>query len=264
MARVLVLGGTGVLGRAVTADAVERGHQVVSASRHVPDDDAPEYIPGVDYRLADVVSGDGLEEALDRVDVLVDVSNGTGRDAAHVFAFGSQTLLHTAARFGVHRAVVASIVNVDRSAYGYYRAKAAQEGVYRDSALETRIIRLTQFVEFVTSFFRRGARFGVIPAPAKISFQPIAVVDAARLMVDAAEDEDTATANSTRSFGGPRVETALELAEQWKSATGARGAIVALRLPGPLGTSWRAGQNLVPENAIDGLSYSEWLTSNAV
>jgi uncharacterized protein YbjT (DUF2867 family) len=264
MARVLVMGGTGLLGRAVTAEAVERGHDVVVASRRVPDDDAPQYIPGADYRAADIVSGDGLEEALERVDVLIDASNGTGREAAHVFAFGSQNLMHTAARFGVHRAVLASIVNVELSSYKYYRAKAAQEVIYRESPLETRIVRLTQFHEFVTSFFQRGSRLGLIYAPAKISFQPIAVNDAARLLVDAAEDDGHDGANSTRSFGGPRVETARDLAGQWKSSTGARGAIVGVAIPGPLGVSWRAGQNLVPEQAIEGLAYSEWLSSTVV
>jgi uncharacterized protein YbjT (DUF2867 family) len=264
MARVLVVGGTGLVGRAVTAEAVGRGHDVVVASRRVPDDDAAEYIPGADYRVADVVSGGGLEEALERVDVFIDASNGTGGEAAHVFGSGSQNLLHTAARFGVHRAVLASIVNVDRSAYKYYRAKAAQETAYRESPLDARIVRMTQFDEFVTSFFRRGARFGLIPAPAKISFQPIAVIDAARLLVDAAEADDVGEANSTRSFGGPRVETARALAEQWKSASGARGAIVSAAVPGALGASWRAGQNLVPEHAIEGLGYSEWLSSTVV
>ncbi|MFF1572873.1 SDR family oxidoreductase [Leifsonia sp. NPDC058292] len=258
MPRVLVMGGTGLAGRAVTVEALARGHEVVVASRRVPNEDAAEYVPGVQYRSADVVTGDGLEEALERADVFIDATNGMGRDASHVLAFGSQNLLHTAARFGVHRAVLLSIANVDLSAYKYYRAKTAQENNYIASPLETRILRTTQFHDFVTSFFRRGARFGLIPAPAKISLQPIAVSDVARLLVDAAEGRGEA---DTRTVGGPRIETSRALAEQWKSATGARGAIVATRLPGAIGASWRAGENLVPENAIDGLGYSEWLSS---
>ncbi|MFF1877347.1 SDR family oxidoreductase [Leifsonia sp. NPDC058230] len=259
MPRVLVVGGTGLAGRAITAEAVHRGHDVVVASRRVPDDDADAFVPGADYRTADIVTGDGLEEVLDSVDVLVDASNASGRAASHVFAAGSQNLLHTAARFGVHRAVLLSIVNVDRSAYTYYRAKAAQERSYQDSALETRIVRTTQFHDFVTSIFQRGARVGFVPAPAKVRFQPIAVSDVARILVDAAEGQGAP--NSTRTFGGPRVESSRELAEQWKTATGARGAIVATRISGALGSTWRAGQNLAPEQAIDGLRYADWLRS---
>jgi uncharacterized protein YbjT (DUF2867 family) len=262
MPRVLVVGGTGLAGHAVTAEAIDRGHEVVVASRRVPDDDSAEFVPGADYRSADLVTGTGLEEVLDGVDVLIDTSNGTGRAASHVFASGSQNLLHTAARFGVPQAVLLSIVNVDRSAYTYYRAKAAQERNYEDSALETRIVRSTQFHDFVTSLFQRRGRFGVIAAPAKISFQPIAVTDVASILVDAAEGRGAA--NAIRTVGGPRVETSRELAEQWKSATGARGSIVSARLGGALGVTWRAGDNLVPRDAIDGVSYADWLTSTVV
>ncbi|MEO7017460.1 MAG: NAD(P)H-binding protein [Leifsonia sp.] len=262
MPRVLVVGGTGLAGRAITAEAVQRGHNVVVASRRVPDDDAEAFIPGADYRVADIVTGDGLEEALDGVDVLVDAANATGRGASHVFASGSQNLLHTAARFGVHRAVLLSIVNVDRSEYPYYRAKAAQERSYEDSALETRILRTTQFHEFVSSLFQRGSRLGVIPAPSKTRFQPIAVTDVARILVDLVEG--TGDANSTLTVGGPKVQTSRELAEEWKAATGTRGAIVATRIGGQLGSTWRAGQNLVAERAIDGLAYADWLISLAV
>ncbi|GAA1443475.1 SDR family oxidoreductase [Leifsonia poae] len=260
MPRVLVVGGTGLAGRAVTAEAIERGHDVVVASRRVPDDDAPAYVPGADYRFADLVTGDGLEEVLEGADVLVDASNGGGRAASHVFASGSQNLLHTAARFGVRQAVLLSIVNVDRSAYPYYRAKAAQERNYQESPIETRIVRATQFHDFITAFFERGSRLGVIPAPTKISFQPIAVGDVARVLVDAAEGHGAP--NATRSIGGPEIRTARELAGEWKSVTGGRGAIVGLRVGGPLGATWRAGENLVPADALDGVTYRDWLSSS--
>ncbi|WP_223690279.1 SDR family oxidoreductase [Leifsonia poae] len=262
MPRILVVGGTGLAGRAITAEAVARGHDVVVASRRVPDDDSPAFVPGADYRTVDIVIGDGLEEALEGVDVLVDASNGVGRASSHVFASGSQNLLHTAARFGVHRAVLLSIVNVDLSAYPYYRAKALQERSYQESPLETRIVRTTQFHDFVGGLLRRGSRLGFVPAPTGISFQPIAVSDVADALVDAAEG--SGTADSTRTIGGPEVLTARELAEQWKSATGARRPIIGIRMPGPLGAAWRAGENLVPEGAIDGLGFADWLTLPAV
>lgn len=260
MARVLVVGGTGLAGRAVTNEAVGRGHDVIVASRRVPDDDSEQYVLGAVYETADIVSGDGLEAVLDGVDVLVDTTNGTGRTAAHVFAHGSQNLLHTAARFGVHQAVLLSIVNVDQSGYSYYRAKAAQERVYRESPLSTRILRTTQFHDFVSSIFARGTA-GVIPAPSKTSFQPIAVTDVARLLVDAVDGQGEE--DSTLTVGGPKVETTRELAEQWKAATGARGAIVPVRLGGQLGTFLRAGSNLVPDAALPGIDYATWLSSNA-
>jgi uncharacterized protein YbjT (DUF2867 family) len=259
MSRVLVVGGTGLAGRAVTAEAVERGHDVVVAARRVPDDDSEGYVTGATYVTADLVTGSGLEEAVDGVEVIVDTSNAAGKRAAHVFATGAQNLVHTAARFGVHQAVVLSIVGVDGSKYGYYRAKAAQEAVYVGSPLETRVVRSTQFHEFVTSIFDRGRPFGALLSPTGTRFQPIAVGDVARVLVDAAEG--AGEPDGVSHVGGPRVESARSLAAQWKQANGSRRYVLPVRLGGPLGATWRAGRNLTPEHAIDGVGFAAWISS---
>lgn len=261
MSRVLVVGGTGLAGRAVTAEAIERGHQVVVAARRVPDDDADAYVTGAAYVTADLVTGSGLEEAVDGVDVIVDASNAVGKQAAHVFAVGAQNLVHTAARFGVRRAVVLSIVGVEGSSYGYYRAKAAQERAYLDSPLDTRIVRATQFHDFVTAIFDRGRPLGALLAPSGTRFQPIAVADVARVLVDVAEG--AGEPDTVLHIGGPRVETARSLAEQWKRASGSRRYILPIRLGGGLGATWRAGRNLVPEHAVDGEGFGTWADSRS-
>ncbi|MFP3465080.1 SDR family oxidoreductase [Leifsonia sp. SIMBA_070] len=265
MSRVLVVGGTGLAGRAVTAEAIGRGHEVVVAARRVPDDDAESYVTGAAYVTADLVTGDGLEEAVDGVDVIVDTSNAVGKQAAHVFATGAQNLVHTAARFGVHRAVLLSIVGADQSGYAYYRAKAAQERAYLDSPLDTRIVRATQFHDFVTAIFDRGRPLGAVLAPTGTRFQPIAVSDVACVLVDAAEGggEGRGEPDTVIHVGGPRVESARSLAEQWKRGSGSRRYILPIRLGGALGSTWRAGRNLVPEHAVDGLGYSAWVDSRA-
>ena len=259
MARVLVVGGTGLAGRAISAEAVGRGHDVVVASRRVPDDDDAAYVPGAVYATVDLVTGDGLEEAVESMDVLIDASNGAGREAGHTFTAGSQNLLHTAARFGVGHAVLLSIVNVDRSGNAYYRAKAAQERTYHDSPIESRIVRTTEFHEFLASIFASGARVGFIPAFTKVSFQTIAVPDVARILVDAAEGGGPS--NSTRTVGGPRIQSSRALAEEWKAATGSRAVIAGVRQPGALGASWRAGENLAPDQAINGIDFDGWLSA---
>ncbi|QNE34465.1 SDR family oxidoreductase [Leifsonia shinshuensis] len=261
MSRVLVVGGTGLAGRAVTAEAVARGHQVVVAARRIPDDDSPAYVDGVAYVTADLVTGAGLEEAVDGVDVLIDASNAGGRRASHVFAHGSRNLLHTAARYGVGHAVLLSIAGIDGARYPYYRSKLAQERTYLDSPLEVRIVRTTQFHDFVTSVFERGRRFGTVTAPSSTRVQPIALTDVARVLVDAAEGSGEP---GTRTVGGPRVESARSLARQWKDATGTRRPILSVRLGGPLGSAWRAGRHLAPEHAVDGgTGYAAWLTESA-
>jgi uncharacterized protein YbjT (DUF2867 family) len=262
MSRVLVVGGTGLAGRAVTAEAIGRGHEVVVAARRVPDDDAPQYVNGAAYVTADLVTGAGLEEAVDGVDVIVDTSNAAGKQAARVFAHGAQNLVHTAARFGVHRAVLLSIVGVDHSAFAYYRAKAAQERAYLESPLDTRIVRATQFHDFVTAIFDRGRPLGAVLSPTGTRFQPIAVADVASVLLDAAEG--AGEPSGVTHVGGPRVESARSLAEQWKRGSGTRRFILPVRLGGALGATWRAGRNLVPEHAVSGgLAYGDWIDSRA-
>lgn len=261
MSRVLVVGGTGLAGRAVAAEAVGRGHDVVVAARRTPDDDSESYVVGADYVTVDLVSGDGLEEAVNGVDVLIDASNATGKRAAQVFAHGSGNLLHTAARFGVGQAVLLSVAGIDGARYPYYRAKLLQERTYLDSPLEVRIVRATQFHDFVTAIFERGRRYGILTSPASTRFQPIAVSDVARVLVDAAEG--AGEPDSIRTVGGPRVESARSLAHQWKQASGTRRPVLPVRLGGPLGSAWRAGRNLAPEHALDGVGYSAWLARSA-
>jgi uncharacterized protein YbjT (DUF2867 family) len=261
VARVLVVGGTGLAGREVTAEAARRGHDVTVASRRVPDDDSEAYVPDVEYAAVDIVTGDGLDEALDGIDVLIDTTNGVKRSSRSVLTIGAQNLLHGAARWGVGQAVLLSIVNVDESSYSYYQAKTLQERIYRDSILESRVVRATQFHDFVSSLFSSGARYGLIPAFSRVRFQPIAVRDVARVLVDAAEG---ATApGAVTSVGGPEVLTSREMAEEWKRATNAHGVIVSSPLPRGLGASWRTGRNLVPEHKVGTTTYSEWLTSRA-
>lgn len=261
MTRVLVVGGTGLAGRAVTAAAVDRGHEVVVAARRVPDDDTPAYVEGVQYVTADLVGGGGLEEAVDGADVLIDTSNGSGKRAAQVFALGSQNLLHTAARFGVGRAVLLSIAGIDGSRYPYYRAKLAQEQVYAQSPLETHIVRATQFHDFVTQIFERGRPFGALFAPSGTHFQPISLSAVAGALLDDAEL--VGAPDSLRTVGGPSIESARALAEQWKAASGSRRPILPVRLTGPLGSTWRAGRNLAPDHAVEGEDYAAWLSAGA-
>jgi uncharacterized protein YbjT (DUF2867 family) len=261
VARVLVVGGTGVAGCQVTAEAVRRGHEVSVASRRVPDDDSPAYVSGAQYFSVDIVTAEGLEEALNGIDVLVDTTNGVQRSSRPALTEGALNLLHSAARWGVNRAVLLSIVNVDQAPFAYYRSKAAQERIYNESLLETRVVRTTQFHDLVTAFFASGARFGWVPAFSGVRFQTIATVDVARLLLDAAEG--AGTANSTATFGGPEVLTSREMAEQWKRVTRSRGTIIRTPLPGALGKTWRSGQNLVPDAAAGTLRYEDWLTEQA-
>lgn len=259
MSRVLVVGGTGLAGRAVVTEALSRGHQVVVASRRVPAEGSEARLDGAEYYAVDLVAASGFDEALEGVDVLIDTTNGMSRSSREVFTVGALNLMHAAARWGIERAVLLSIVNVDRSNYVYYRAKTAQENVYRQSLLETRVVRATQFHNLVGSIFKVGARRGLIPAFSGIRLQPIDVADVARILVDTAEG--VGPANMTFTVGGPEVLGMRDMAVLWKHAVGSRALIAPLRMPGELGKLWRSGGALVIEHSVGQTTFSQWLAA---
>ncbi len=280
MASIAVVGGTGAAGRAVVREAATRGHDVRVLSRHAPDDGAR--VLGTAHHRVDLLAPDdgtvaaALDAALADVDAVVDASNGMSPGAMKVFTVGAQRLAEAARRAGVGRVVVLSIVNVDQGDYGYYRAKAEQERVLAAGGVPTTVVRATQFHEFLELFLGRDgrlgrwARLGLLPVPRGVRFQPIALADVARALVDAVEGRPPGGGvpgpgpdATTVTIGGPEVLDAHDMARAWRTAHGSRRSVVGVPLPGPLGEFFRAGHNLVPEHRYGTLSYREWLRERA-
>lgn len=254
MATILVAGGTGVAGRPTTAELLRRGHEVRVLSRHgsgaIPE--------GAHHVVGDLARGEALVRALDGVDVVIDTTDGKARRGRAVFTRGAVNLLTAARAAGVRRAVVLSIVNVERSAFPYYRAKREQELIYQRSTIDTRIVRATQFHQFVPMICAPVATVGIIPAFTHTRFQTIDTRDVARALADAAETTDPSTGYPT-VVGGPEIHTMRELAQAWQTATGTRGRIVDIRMPGRMGAFLRAGANLTPDHRFGTITFEQWL-----
>ncbi|PTR31778.1 uncharacterized protein YbjT (DUF2867 family) [Rhodococcus sp. OK519] len=252
MATYLVAGGTGVAGRSVVAELVRRGQTVRVLSRHAATPAAE-----VEHAAGDLITGDGLADAMDGVDVVVDTTDGKTRATRAVFTTGAANLLSAARDAGVSRAVLLSIVNVDRGTFGYYRAKTAQERVYAEASVPTQVVRATQFHEFVPMLCAPTSKLGLIPAFTGTRFQSIDTSDVARALVDAAH-EGTVSPDPI-VVGGPQVLTMREMAAAWKASTAARGRVTSLRMPGGMGAFWRNGWNLVPDNHFGTVTFDQWL-----
>lgn len=255
---LLVAGGTGQVGRAVLAEALGRGLRVRALSRHTPAGDAPSRVAGAEYVRGDIRTGEGVSAALAGTNALVDTTNGYSRRDRSTLTAGARRLADAAAAAGVERAVVLSIVNVDGSSFGYYRAKAVQERTYLDSLVDSRVVRATQFHELVAGFCHL-APFGPATALRGIRFQPIAIVDVARVLVDQAVDA-APMAERTMVIGGPLVHGTRDLAALWLKAQGRRGPVIPVPLPGALGRFFRAGLNLAPDHRVGTVTFEEWLT----
>ena len=263
MTRICVAGGTGQTGREVVRQSVAARHGVAVICRRPPAAGAPNWTAGAEYFSADVTTGEGLAAALAGADVVIDCLEGRSGKALKDFADGGARLLAAAQDAGVARAVILSIVNCDRSSFGYYASKAAKEHVYERSGLETVALRATQFHSLLAATFAAGAKLWIIPVVKGARFQPIAPADVAAALLEAALTPSAGLRHSVRTIGGPEIQAMGEFARQWKAATGSRGRLVRIPLPGAMGKYLRTGLNLVPEERHAGETFSGWLAKGA-
>jgi uncharacterized protein YbjT (DUF2867 family) len=245
--RIAIVGGAGTLGRYITAQLAERGHDVRVLSRS-----SPQY-------PVDLISGQGLAAALAGCAVVVDASNASApRRAAQVLVEGSRQLLTAAQRAGAMHHVGISIVGCELVPMGYYRVKTEQERVVRHGPLPWSIVAATQFHELAAMALAAAGKWRVLPIPA-MRIQPIAAAEVARVVADVAEGEPL---QRRIQVAGPRIMTAAELAGTWRSITARRALSVPVPVPGKLGQALRAGALTTQHADVVGVqSFAEWLSA---
>lgn len=186
--KVVVIGGSGLIGSKVVASLRERGHDVLSASPR----------SGVN-----AVTGEGLAGALAGADVVVDVSNSPSFEDKAVMEFferSTSNLMAAEKKAGVKHHVALSVVGAERLPdSGYMRAKVAQEALIEGSGVPYTIVRATQFFEFLEAIAASGTVDGEVRLPTA-QFQPVAAVDVASAVLDAALG---APVNGMVELGGP-------------------------------------------------------------
>ena len=166
--KLVIIGGTGLIGSKLVTKLRERGHDAVAAS---PD-------TGVN-----TLTGEGLAEALQDAAVVVDVSNSPSFEDAAVMEFfttSTRTLTQGARAAGVTHYVALSVVGTERlSESGYFRAKAAQEQLIKNSSIPYSIVHATQFFEFVKNI-AAAATDGNTVRLAPVLIQPMAADEVAK------------------------------------------------------------------------------------
>ena len=203
--KIVVMGGTGLIGSKLVKKLGEHGHEAVAASPN----------SGVNS-----VTGEGLADALKGAAVLVDVTNAPSWEDSAVLKFfetSTRNLLAKGAAAGVRHYVALSVVGTERLVEsGYFRAKLAQEEAVKAAAVPCTILRATQFFEFIGRIADSGTKDGTVPLP-PIFFQPEAADDVAATLAGIAEG---APVNGTVELAGPERFRLDELVRRYLNETG--------------------------------------------
>lgn len=244
--KIAIAGGTGVVGTP-TAEAVRRvGHEAVILTRS---------------RGVDLITGAGLDAALEGVDAVIDTANITtlSADAAtEFFTTATGNLVGAAERAGVRHVVLLSIVGIDRIPVDYYAGKVAQEKVMEASPVPWTIQRATQFHEFAAQMFAR-AKAGPLHLAPRARTQPVAAAEVGERLVALAASEPQGRAND---FAGPREEALDAMIKTYAKAIGYRGWVPSISLPTAQMKGMRAGLALPDPEADHGhQTFAEWVAT---
>src|SRR5215813_9632115 len=203
--KIVVIGGTGLIGTKLVRNLQQQGHEVVAA--------APS--SGVN-----TVTGEGLAKALAGAEVVVDVANAPSWEDKAVLEFfetSGRNLLAAETAAGVKHHVALSVVGTDRLlANGYFRAKMAQEKLIEASQIPYTIVRSTQFFEFADGIAKNATEGATVRLPSTL-IQPIAADDVAAALAGVAVGEPI---NGTIEIAGPEQIRQDELIRRFLSAAG--------------------------------------------
>ena len=236
--RIAVVGATGRAGHHVVDVLTARGHDVVRISR----------TDGVD-----VISGDGLAEALAGVDAIIDVATGPSPEEQPATEFFTTAARHLQAA-GAPLIVAASIIGVEHSRGGYGVAKRAHERVLLEGPSPVRIVRAAQFHELVEQLLQWGERRGDVVMVPRMRTQLVAARAVAEVLADVAL---ASSAPSITEVAGPREEN---LAAMARLAVGDELRVEEVSDPVE-GELYERGALLPgPDAILAGPTFAEWLT----
>ena len=249
--KIVVIGGTGLIGSKTVNILREHGHEVLAASPK----------SGVN-----TITGEGLDKALAGAQVVIDVANSPSfedKPAMDFFETSGRNLLAAEKSAGVKHHVALSVVGTDRltgsgagSLSGYFRAKMAQENLIKASGIPFTIVHATQFFEFVKGIAQSGGDGSTLRL-SSVLMQPMASDDVAAAVADVALAEPV---NGMIEIAGPDRIRQDELVRQYLSATGDARTVTTDEKAGYFGIAVN-DQSLIPGDnpRLGPTRYADWL-----
>jgi uncharacterized protein YbjT (DUF2867 family) len=242
--KIVVIGGTGLIGSKVVEKLKQKGHEAIAAAPNT----------GVN-----TITGEGLKEAMAGAQVVIDLANSPSFEDKAVLEFfetAGRNLLAAETAAGVRHHVALSIVGIDRSDSGYFRAKVTQEKLIKTSGIPYTIIRSTQFLEFLRAIADSSADGNTVRISPGL-FQPIAAEDVAATVADVAL---AAPRNGIVEIAGPERAPFNEIVARYLKAV--RDPRVVVSDPEARYYGGRVEErSLVPlgEARLGRIAFDEWL-----
>jgi len=255
---ILVTGGTGTLGRHVVARLGEVGCDVRVLSRGKRAGGAD----GVAYAIGDLSTGEGVDAAVEGVEVVVHCAGspkGDGEKARHLVRAAAGAHVRHLINISVVGADRVPVVSgVDRAMFGYFASKLDAERVGAESGLPWTTLRATQFHDLTLTTVRGMAKLPVIPVPTGFRFQPVDTGEVAARLVELALGPP---AGLVPDLAGPRVYEMGELLRSYLRASGQRRVLVPVGVPGGAARAIRAGANVAPDRAVGRRTWEDFLAA---
>jgi uncharacterized protein YbjT (DUF2867 family) len=270
MKRVLVTGGSGMLGRQIVPELLQAGYTVRILSRQPA---SASRWPQVEWVQGNMADGSGIREAVTDVDTIIHaVTNASiTYDNVSMGAFltkavfkhdptvdvdGTKLLLEYARAAGVEHCIYISIVGIEHLPLAYYQHKMQAEALVRESGVPWSIARATQFYPLVDVLLRLSDKWPVMTLTSDFQMQPVDQREVARYLCSCVQQ---GPAGMLPNFGGPEVLTLGDMARTWLNARNERKRILRMPLPGKTARGIRQGKLTCPNEKRGTITWAQWV-----
>ena len=258
MKRILVAGGTGSLGSAVVIRLQAEGYRVrILSQRTRP----PQLESSFEWAQGNVVTGEGLQQALVQVDIVVNCL-GNPQNVFETDVLGVQRLAETAHTTGVQHFFHVSIVGIEQIELGYYQHKLSAENAVFQSGVSFSIQRITQFhtlLDFMMNTMQHENSRYTLPIASDAQFQLIDTRDVAHYITPLL----SAPGGKLPDVGGLQILTVAEIATLYLQARGVTGFTLVDPeqgfFPPPAVEAFKQGLNTVPDNRFGQITWSDYV-----
>lgn len=244
--KVVVIGGTGLIGKKLVDKIKESGHEAVAASPS---------------KGVNTLTGEGLDLVMKGAHVVVDVANSPSFEEKAVLEFfetSSRNLLAAEKKAGVSHHIALSVVGADLLPdSGYFRAKRLQENLIKSSGIPYTIVRATQFLEFLGSIAQSGTSGQTVRLPLAF-LQPIASEDVANALFQISLEKPM---NGILEIAGPDVFPIAEIVEKYLKATKDSRTVIPDPDESYFGSKLQ-DNTLIPHNKnprLGSIGFKEWI-----